>query len=233
MYRGSGKNHRLLCGQRCKDIFQINLPWISSHWIFSQSCWDLRKVFTSGEQPMPISIRALNEHTIQDVERCDGTFIVDSKLVLYAENGKIHYTIAPIAPYQKQYPQHTTDYRLYIHDPDKAIYLVYLDTDVAGRIILQTNWNRYAYIEDIAVDAKFRQQGIGRALIQQAIAWAKEKQLPGMMLETQNNNVAACLFYQRCGFELGGFDQYLYRAINPPTIALHTEEIALFWYLIF
>ena len=36
------------------------------------------------------------------------------------------------------------------------------------------------------------------------------------------------LFYQRCGFKLGGFDQRLYR--NFPDVA---GEIALYWYLIF
>ena len=52
--------------------------------------------------------------------------------------------------------------------------------------------------------------------------------LPGIMLETQNNNVAACRFYESCGFHLGGFDRELYRGITPDT-----DETALFWYLIF
>ena len=30
--------------------------------------------------------------------------------------------------------------------------------------------------------------------------------MPGIMLETQNNNVAACKFYEKCGFVIGGFD---------------------------
>jgi streptothricin acetyltransferase len=48
------------------------------------------------------------------------------------------------------------------------------------------------------------------------------------MLETQNTNVAACLFYRRCGFELGGFDRFLYHAIHPDS-----DEIALYWYMFF
>ena len=48
------------------------------------------------------------------------------------------------------------------------------------------------------------------------------------MLETQNINVAACLFYARCGFVLGGYDRFLYRGLTP-----ETDEIALYWYLIF
>jgi ribosomal protein S18 acetylase RimI-like enzyme len=63
--------------------------------------------------------------------------------------------------------------------------------------------------------------------VAEAIDWAKTKLLAGIMLETQNNNVAACRFYERCGFKLGGFDRYLYKGISK-----NTEEIALYWYLL-
>jgi hypothetical protein len=49
-----------------------------------------------------------------------------------------------------------------------------------------------------------------------------------MMLETQDNNVAGCRLYANCGFELRGFDTHLYKALDPDT-----DEIALYWYLIF
>ena len=69
---------------------------------------------------------------------------------------------------------------------------------------------------------------MGRALLQHAVAWARERQLAGVMLETQNNNVAACRLYESCGFQLGGFDRYLYKGLHPDT-----DEIALYWYLLF
>lgn len=69
---------------------------------------------------------------------------------------------------------------------------------------------------------------IGQALMERAVEWAKSKGFPGMMLETQSNNVAACRLYERCGFMLGGFDSYLYKALDPGT-----DEIALYWYLMF
>jgi ribosomal protein S18 acetylase RimI-like enzyme len=78
------------------------------------------------------------------------------------------------------------------------------------------------------VEPEYRGEGIGRALIECAIAWAKEKGLPGIMLETQDNNVPACRLYARCGFTLRGFDTHLYKALDPDT-----DEIALYWYLMF
>jgi len=47
------------------------------------------------------------------------------------------------------------------------------------------------------------------------------------MLETQDVNVQACLFYQSYGFTLGGVDNLLYRA------SLYPGETALFWYRVF
>ena len=78
------------------------------------------------------------------------------------------------------------------------------------------------------MDVKFRRQGIGKQLILQAQRWAQDRSLAGIMLETQDNNVSACKFYESCGFQLRGFDAYLYKGIN-----IHTDEIALYWYLIF
>ena len=45
------------------------------------------------------------------------------------------------------------------------------------------------------------------------------------MLETQNNNVGACKLYERCGFQLSGFDADLYRGDDRCV-----REVALFWY---
>jgi ribosomal protein S18 acetylase RimI-like enzyme len=60
-----------------------------------------------------------------------------------------------------------------------------------------------------------------------AIEWAKHQNFPGITLETQDNNVPACKFYEKCGFVLGGFDLYAFRNLS------NASEIALYWYLIF
>jgi ribosomal protein S18 acetylase RimI-like enzyme len=177
---------------------------------------------------MDITIEEFGAHNRADLNRCDSSFTVDSKLVLQAENGIPSYSIVSVPPYTKRYPRHEIELASYLAQIDKGIYFAYTAGQLAGELILFKNWNGYAYIDDIVVDARFRRRGIGRALIQQAIDWAKERQLPGIMLETQNINVAACRFYQRCGFVLGGFDRYLYSGLNP-----ETEETALYWYRLF
>ena len=177
---------------------------------------------------MNIIIREIDQSTLQDVNQCDNSFIVDSKLDLSAENGKISYTLVAVSPYTKQYASDETDFSNYIFNPDKTIFLAYIDNGLAGQIRIMKYWNGYAYIDNVAVDAKYRRQGVGRTLITRTIEWAKSKGFPGIMLETQNNNVAACRLYESCGFELRGFDTHLYKGLNSAT-----DEIALYWYLMF
>lgn len=177
---------------------------------------------------MTILIFEADRQTVQQVKKEGSSFPVHSKLVLSAGEGRIGYTIQDVPPYTKQYGMEAFDPNSYLDDPDKVILFAYVDEELAGQIRIRKSWNGYAYIDDIAVDKDYRRQGVGRRLIQSAIAWAKEKGFPGIMLETQDNNVPACKLYEACGFVLGGFDLYAYR--NSPEVK---DEVALYWYLIF
>lgn len=177
---------------------------------------------------MTILIFEADQHTIQQVKKEGSSFQVNSKLVLHAENGRISYTVADVPAYTKQYGMDEFDPLSYLDQPDKGILFAYVDEELAGQIRLHKFWNGYAYVDDIAVDEKYRQQGVGLKLMESAVEWAKAKGFPGIMLETQDNNVPACKLYETCGFVLGGFDLYAYR--NSPEVR---GEIALYWYLIF
>lgn len=148
--------------------------------------------------------------------------MVNSHLVLHVEWNKITYSINPVAPYEKILTIDVTD------NPQKIIFFADVDGKPAGQIKIVPWWNKFAYVEELAVDTAFRCKGVGRALMIRAIKWAKGQGFPGLMLETQDNNVPACMLYEKCGFVLGGFDRYAYR--NFPE---SRNEIALYWYLIF
>lgn len=185
-----------------------------------------------------LDIRRLSEENQTDLNRCDHSFTVEAVLCLHVEalpdfagttaGTGIDYTIQAVTPYVKQYGSEVYDAREYIGRADHAAWLAYVDGELAGQILVRENWNRLAIVWDIAVNPRFRRMGAGRALVEQAIAWARKRGLAGVMLETQNINLPACCLYERCGFRLGGFDRYLYQGEMPGT-----EEIALFWYLLF
>lgn len=126
----------------------------------------------------------------------------------------------------KVYPDDTWDYAAYINNPDKTIFLAYSDAECVGQIVLRRDWNSYAFIEDICVARSARGQGIGTGLMHKAIEWAKNSDLKGLALETQDNNLLACRFYAKCGFVIGGVNTMLYRNFD-------NDEIAVFWYLPF
>ncbi len=176
---------------------------------------------------MEISIRPIDWDNDKDYRQLDDSFLATSKLVLHVENGKITYTITEIPPFTKQYGgKRVTDFMAYDNDTNKNLFFAYVNNELAGQIGVHRWWNNYALVDDFAVAPKFRRRGIGRALMDRAIEWAKEKGLPGMFLETQDINVPACLFYENYGYQLRGFDMDLYKVTDPLL-----DEVALFWYL--
>ena len=56
------------------------------------------------------------------------------------------------------------------------------------------------YIDDICVDKKARGQGVGRALCDHILAFAREKECYNVTLNVWNCNPGAMAFYERLGF---------------------------------
>lgn len=133
-----------------------------------------------------------------------------------------------VTPREKNYFNDPQQFAAYLDSRDGAFFVTLVDERPVGYLAVSRNWNGLALVEDIAIDSGFRRCGCGSALLTHAIGWAHEQQLAGVTLETQNTNVAACLLYEKMGFELGGIDRHLYRALHA-----RPAEVALFWYLWF
>jgi ribosomal protein S18 acetylase RimI-like enzyme len=89
---------------------------------------------------------------------------------------------------------------------------------LGGRTDLAALW-------DIRVHPDYRRRGVGRALLGQAAAWARERGCTQLKIETQNNNVRACRFYAAQGGRLGAIVKHAY---TDPRVA---EEVMLLWFL--
>ncbi|SCZ00661.1 GNAT family N-acetyltransferase [Microvirga guangxiensis] len=162
---------------------------------------------------------------LPDLAKCDFSFEVTVERSEPFEGGQ---TIPVAPPYRKTYDFSTKELAGYIEDPNRGLFVAQVNGSSIGYIALSQGWNNYAIIEDFAVDVSYRGMGIARRLMDIAVQWAREAAMAGIRLETQSNNVAACRFYGRYGFVLGGYDRYLYQAMRPGT-----REVALFWYLPF
>ena len=176
---------------------------------------------------MNITLRQMDSQSLHQVDCFERNSIVNSHLVLHVAHNQITYSIVPVEPYEKILNVDTEDYTTFIDNPEKVIFFADVDGKPGGQIKLIPWWNKFAYVEELVVDTEFRGKGVGRALMSRAIEWAKHQNFPGITLETQDNNVPACKFYEKCGFVLGGFDLYAFRNLS------NASEIALYWYLIF
>ena len=182
----------------------------------------------SEVETMIIEMKA--EH-LKDINKPNEPFEVIGKIIPKYENDDWTFTeILYEEPYLKSYQDEEdeeTKYLEYINNTEKVVYLYYQNNECVGQVKLRRNWNKFAYIEDIAVCKDFRGQGIGNAFINKSIEWAKHKNVHGLMLETQDNNLLACKFYHKCGFKIGAVDTMLYANLG------NNFEKAVFWYLKF
>lgn len=92
-----------------------------------------------------------------------------------------------------------------------VIFGAYEDSKCIGVAIYQDYWLKYMYLYDLKVNSSARGRGVGRLLIKAGMKEAKKRGYRGLYTQAQDNNLNACLFYLKTGFEIGGFDNRVYR----------------------
>lgn len=83
-----------------------------------------------------------------------------------------------------------------------------------GLAVLTDGIFKYMYLDDLKVSHEYRRQGVGRALMEKAMEIARQRNYNGIYTIGQDNNVSACKFYLKAGFEIGGFDNHVYRGTS-------------------
>lgn len=175
-----------------------------------------------------LSIRVADDSFEDYILNSEFTFIVDGYARPDVAQRVECWEVEAVEPYRKNYGIDAQEFSHYRDSADSAVLVAWLGERAVGHLVISRHWNGFAHVDELAVDTSARQQGVARALLEVAQFWSRKRDLPGIMLETQNNNLAACRLYERCGYVVGGVDHLLYRAIDPDT-----RETAIFWYLIF
>ncbi|SDA11795.1 Acetyltransferase (GNAT) family protein [Pseudomonas sp. NFPP10] len=175
-----------------------------------------------------LAVRVADEGFAAYIWGSDFSFEVSAYAVAEREVPVANWALRRIVPYRKCYGIDPEEFSSYRNAADSEIFMAYLDDQPVGHVVVSTNWNGYAHIDELAVHAPARRHGVARALLDVAQFWSRRKKLPGMMLETQNNNLGACRLYEQCGYVVGGVDHLRYRGIDP-----QTAEVAIFWYRLF
>ena len=90
------------------------------------------------------------------------------------------------------------------------------DTTIAGFAAVKLErWNRRANLAHLYVAPDHRGQGLGRALLQNVLAYARAQGARCLWLEVTNVNYPAIQFYRRAGLQLCGWDETLYDPAGP------------------
>lgn len=175
-----------------------------------------------------LSIRVADECFEDYILNCEFTFMVTGYAHVQIGVPVAQWVVAPVEPYLKNYGIDSEEFCRYREGGGGTVLVAWLNDEPVGHVVVSQHWNGYAHIDELAVDTAARRHGIGRKLLDVAQFWSRKHQLPGIVLETQNNNLAACRLYESYGFVVGGLDYLRYRAIEPTS-----AETAIFWYLLF
>lgn len=174
-----------------------------------------------------IKIKPLKDEFIAFVNVANEPFPIIGKILPIFSNGVWSYEEELYeTPSEIRFPDDKLDWSAYIDSNEKIVLLAFHEDACIGQIRLVKDWNRFAYIENIAVKKNFRKSGVGHLLLEAAEAWAKEQSLIGLSLEAQNDNLIACRFYVKEGFVLGGVDT-LKQSANS------NIDLTLYWYKLF
>lgn len=174
-----------------------------------------------------IIIQPLKKHLVTIVNTTNDSFPIIGKILPIFSNGVWSYEEELYeTPSEIRFPDDKLDWSAYVDSSEKIVLLAIHEDACIGQIRLVKDWNRFAYIENIAVKKNFRKSGVGHLLLEAAETWAKEQSLIGLSLEAQNDNLIACRFYAKEGFVLGGVDT-LKQSANP------NIDLTLYWYKIF
>lgn len=79
-----------------------------------------------------------------------------------------------------------------------------------GLAIYEFEWNKYIYLADLKVKRDFRKKGVAAGLIKEGQKEATKRGYHGIYTVGQDNNLAACKFYLKQGFDIGGFNTKVY-----------------------
>ncbi len=98
--------------------------------------------------------------------------------------------------------------------PDAAVFVAETETGIAGRLSISRDphpASRHVVDVGLMVAAPQRRRGVGKALLEQAVAWAREAGVRKIELHVFPHNQPAIRLYERFGFVREGYRKQHYR----------------------
>ena len=80
-----------------------------------------------------------------------------------------------ITPYRKCYGIDPDEFASYRGSKDSDIFMAYLDNQPVGHVVVSTNWNGFAHVDELAVVASARRHGVAKSLLDVVKFWSHKK----------------------------------------------------------
>jgi len=177
-----------------------------------------------------IEIRALRGLSIADLQRVASGYASDSKYVVRYTSTEDHVSfdlqlVSLGQPYVKQFDYDDDTLQRYERLLNEGYSFGAYDEDLlVGLIIGEPHqWNYSLWVLEFHVVDAYRNEGVGKHLMEAVAEKAKEAGFRTIVCETQNTNVTAIKVYRKLGFGLEGIDISYYSNDDYPD-----GEIAVF-----
>ena len=113
-----------------------------------------------------IEVRPAHPHDLVPLAACDFSFTIERVAMAPFDGPGIIHTEPVRPPRAKQYEFDADELGGYLNARDRALFVVETKSSQAvGYLAISHAWNRFASIDDIAIDAAHRRLGAARKLM--------------------------------------------------------------------
>ena len=104
--------------------------------------------------------------------------------------------------------------RTLLADSRVTAYAAHQNAELVGAVVVR--WGGESEIELLAVNAAWRGQGIGRAIVAEVVEEARRRGVKRLLVGTGNFSLDNIAFYQKCGFRMSHVRRGYFDSIDPP-----------------
>ena len=155
-----------------------------------------------------ITIRKIGRENARDANLPNQPFTLWGRMIPALDRGVWSYAVEEFPEVSEMcFPD-------FPYDPgdEKTVFFgAYDGARCVGLAVLREDAFRYLCLDDLKVNRDARGKGVGGMLVEACMEEARSRGKVGVYAVGQDNNLSACLFYLRRGFEIGGFDNRSYR----------------------
>ena len=154
------------------------------------------------------------EHKV-DINIKNEPFKLNGLMLPSYNNGKWDYTVIefPAENHTEMcFPDESYDYDKM--SEDHVFIGAYDGNKCIGLAIMRQDFFKYMYLYDLKVNSAYRGKGFGTMLIDKCKEVAARHGYRGVYTQGQDNNLGACKFYLKCGFEIGGINTHVYKGTS-------------------